>query len=99
MKTKPCPTCGQPIVADIASAKLTKSERRLYEIVKAAGAPGITSRDIMKKLYAEDPSGGPENPNIVSVFASNANAKLAAHHLKLTARRGPWPLWRLVYEP
>lgn len=93
--TRECPECGHPIPDDEIAALLTPGQRRVYEIVRMAGAAGISSRDIRDKLYENEPNGGPET-NIISVFAHYANVRLRPHGLKITARRGPWPLWRLI---
>jgi len=96
MKIENCPLCGHPMAGDDVAAVLPPKQRHLYEIVKAAGAAGISARDIMGKLYADDPSGGPVTSNIVAVFSHYANIKIRPFGLKISARRGPWPLWRLL---
>jgi hypothetical protein len=96
VKQKLCPTCGHPQASDEIAALLSGKQRRLYEIVRKAGTEGIAAKDIMRMLYADDPTGGPETCNIISVFANKANQKIAGKGLKIHARRGPWPLWRLM---
>jgi hypothetical protein len=91
-----CPECGHPIPADEVAAELSPMQRKLYEIVRRAGVAGISAREILVELYAHDPSGGPTGTNIVSVFAHYANVRLKKRGLEITARRGPWPLWRLL---
>lgn len=93
--TRVCPECGHPIPTDEVAALLTPMQHRVFEIVHMAGAAGISSREIRDKLYESKPNGGPES-NIISVFAHHANLRLKAVGLKITARRGPWPLWRLI---
>jgi hypothetical protein len=95
LKSRICPTCGHPMPSDEAAGVLAMRQRQLYEIVRASGTEGIGWRDIMSKLYADDPSGGPEGSNIISVMAIEINKKIKPFGVALTARRGPWPLWRI----
>jgi hypothetical protein len=72
---------------------LTPTQRRLYEIVLAAGAEGITGRAIRERLYAHDPDGGPASLNIVSLHAKLANARLAPHGIAIKCVQR---IWRVV---
>jgi len=91
-----CRECGHPIPTDDIAAVLSPRQRRVYEIVRLAGTAGISSKEIRDKVYENDPNGGPKETNIISVFAHYANVRLRPFGLEITARRGPWPLWRLT---
>jgi hypothetical protein len=92
-----CPHCGVPIPSDEIAAVLAPVQRRLYEIIRDSGTVGISGRDILDKLYADDPDGGPESFNVVSATARNTNEKLAPFGVKLRANaRGPWSFWYLA---
>src|SRR5882672_3901307 len=95
MKTKLCPHCGHPMPADEVGGFLTPKQRRLYEIVRDAGVAGISSAEILAKMYADSPKEWPSS-NIVSVFAHHANKRLIPFGVEISARRGPWPLWKLI---
>ncbi len=97
--TKVCPHCGHPMPADEVTLMLTPRQRQLYEIVRDAGIAGISARDILDKMYADEPNGGPDTANIISVFAHHANVRLKPFGLEISARRGPWPMWKLVGTP
>jgi len=91
-----CAECGHPIPSDEVAAVLSPRQRRVYEIVRLAGTAGISAKEIRNKLYENDPNGGAKNTNIISVFAHYANVRLRPFGLEITARLGPWPLWRLT---
>lgn len=95
-ETQLCPYCGHPFAPDEVAAALPGRQRRLFEIIRAAGSVGISARDILGMMYAADPNGGPNTTNIISVFAHHANKKLKPFGLAISARRGQSPLWRLL---
>jgi hypothetical protein len=94
-----CPFCGFPIAANRIAAGFVGKQRRLYEIVAAAGAAGINSAAIMSQLYADDPSGGPESQNIVCVMVSHINRRLAQHGLAIRGHSGHGSFYRLTALP
>jgi hypothetical protein len=94
--TRICSTCGHPIPDAAAAARLVGKQKHFYEIVADAGTVGISSQDIMRKLYADDPAGGPESPNILSVMARIVNLHLERHGVAIKGRSGPGALYRLV---
>jgi hypothetical protein len=96
MNVTACECCGHPVVADEIERVLTPMQARIFKAVKRAGAAGVSSKDIMGIVYADDPNGGPENTNIIAVVANQANKRLAPLGLKITASRGPWARLRLV---
>jgi hypothetical protein len=56
---KTCPTCGQSMPPDLPTDKLSRMQRRVYELVVHAGSRGINSDALFERLYADDPEGGP----------------------------------------
>jgi hypothetical protein len=90
------PTCGFPIPSDQAAARLVGKQRQLYETVRAAGSRGISS---MSTLYADDPGGGPESPNIIAVMVLTVNLHLEHFGLAIRRRSGPGGLYRLLMLP
>jgi hypothetical protein len=91
-----CEACGHPKPDNEIVALLTGKQRRLFEIIVRSGTLGIGVHDIMPELYANDPTGGPTNSQIISVMAHHINKKIAPFGLKLSCRRGPWAVWRLT---
>lgn len=92
---KVCECCGHPVAPPTAKFNFTPKQRRLFDVVKRAGTAGVGISDIMEYVYAEDPGGGPENPNVVHVTRAYMKPKLAAHGLQITSTRGHGALWRL----
>lgn len=93
--TKPdiCPCCGLIVPPKIA---LTGAVRpRLYEYI-AAHREGVTNRQVMDHLYADDPNGGPVSSNIVCVMVHHINRELASHGVAIRSRGGPGAKYRLV---
>lgn len=89
MKVPVCKCCGHPIVSDEIGIVLTPMQRRIFNIVKRAGAAGISGKDIMDDVYANVLGGGPSSTNIISVVANHANRRLAQFNLKIQGKRGP----------
>jgi hypothetical protein len=54
-----------------------------------AGSRGISSMQIMLALYADDPGGGPESPNIISVMVRTVKLHLEHFGLAIGSRSGP----------
>ena len=95
MKVTLCKCCGHPMVSDPVEIVLTPLQRRIFEIVKRAGAAGISGKDIMEQVYANVRGGGPDSTNIIAVVVNHANKRLAQFSLKITARRGPHSRFKL----
>jgi hypothetical protein len=90
-----CPTCGHPVETDKAAAMLPPRQRALFEIVAAAGSPGISVSDAMARLYGDDPGGGPDDV-IISVMARNINVRIQPLGLQLTCGRGAGATFRVI---
>ncbi len=62
--------------------------QRIVDIV-ANRPDGITRGELLDVVYADDPNGGPENPNTVSVLIHCANQQLAQQGYRIeSAWRG-----------
>jgi hypothetical protein len=94
-KPKTCPTCGHPIETDKVAAILAPKQRALFEIVAAAGTPGISVSDCMARLYGGDPGGGPDDV-IISVMAHSINLKILPLGLQLVCGRGAGSTYRVI---
>lgn len=92
---KCCPTCGQtlPPASELNGVVLSKTRKRIYELVRRAGKYGIISDDLFDLVYQDDPNGGPENgKHVVSQHIYYMNRQLAPIGKKITAGgRGPYP--------
>lgn len=84
-----CHCCGMPIPGDKVLDALTGLQQRVFTAIKRAGQAGIAGPRLMDVVYADDPSGGPDNPNIISVVATQMNPRLERFGLKLVGKRGP----------
>lgn len=89
MKVPVCECCGFPLVADEIGVVLTPLQRRIFNIVKRAGAAGISSPEVMEMVYQNAPDGGPDSTNIVAVVCNQMNKRLKQFNLKVQGRRGP----------
>lgn len=87
--TEACKCCGHPLAPKDAVNVLTPLQQRIFTCVRRAGTNGIASRDVFDIVYQDDANGGPENMNIISVVANQANRRLAPFGLKITGKRGP----------
>jgi hypothetical protein len=90
MKRTLCKCCGYPVVEmNPIEAALTPLQLRVFNVVRRAGSAGISSRDALDIVYADDIKMPPDDTNIISVVACQANRRLAPFGLKIKAARGP----------
>lgn len=99
MKVPVCKCCGHPIVADEIGVVLTPLQRRIFNVVRSAGAAGIRGKDVMDIVYANVSDGGPDSTNIIAVVANQMNRRLAQFSLKIQGRRGPGGLFTIERLP
>jgi hypothetical protein len=93
--TTVCKCCGHPLPESNAALGLTRGQQRLFQFVEKAGRAGITRHDLMDRMYANDPNGGPDSLNVLNVQKTNMNRRLLKHGLKITTSRGHYSMWRL----
>lgn len=94
MVPRVCESCGQLLPPDNPFAgKPVKA--RIYDIVTKR--PGLTRFELAALVYAEDPNGGPESTNAISIHIHWMNIKLAKLGLCISAsrRRGGYRLLKL----
>jgi hypothetical protein len=89
-----CPTCRRPYPPRLVVHGPVR--QRIVNLI-ASRPDGITRGEILDLVYADDPNGGPDNPNTVSVLIKHANAELAAQGFRIEpAWLGPGARYRLV---
>jgi len=54
-----CPTCGRKLSEKFGPHGLTWNENVIFSTVEAAGKRGISSPDLLAKLYQDRANGGP----------------------------------------
>jgi DNA-binding response OmpR family regulator len=93
MKTSFCPLCHQ-IIPPRNLFRDQPVKQRIYEFI-AAHREGVTRRQIMDHVWADDPNGGPEFANVVSVHIKNMRPILEREGLTVTCARGPGATYRI----
>lgn len=85
-KPEHCPCCGQ-IILDRIVLELTPIQRRIWEIVsRRRELPTMRLREL---TWADDPDGGPDSHNLLSMHVGNINKKLKPHGMMIYGTRGP----------
>ncbi|MGB6286780.1 MAG: hypothetical protein WBG18_20580 [Xanthobacteraceae bacterium] len=92
-----CPTCRRPFPPSLIVHGPVR--QRIVDLV-ANRPDGITRSEIISIVYSDDPNGGPDNPNTISVLIKHANDELAAQgwHIE-PAWRGRGARYCLVRVP
>jgi hypothetical protein len=80
-----CPTCHRPLPPMLTVSGQIR--QRIVDVI-ANRPDGITRGEIFALVYAEDPNGGPNSPNTVSILIKRANAELAGQGYRITPA---WP--------
>jgi len=70
-----CPACHRPFPPRLAAPGPVR--QRIVDLI-AKRPDGITRSEIIATVYADDPNGGPDNPNTICVLIKHANEELAA---------------------
>lgn len=92
--TKCCPTCGRPYPPALTVRGPVR--QRLVDII-AAHPDGLSSWELLDKVYADDPAGGPDHPNIINVHVWNVNRQLREQGYEIRPTwLGPGARYRLV---
>ncbi len=79
-----CPLCGFPISApeSLPELKLTKSEQKIYDLVRSSGTTGIKIEKLTRELWGHKADGGPINPNVsINQFLVRINHKIKSQGL------------------
>lgn len=84
-----CPHCGHPMAkGDKLDQLFVGKSRRIFEMVRKAGAAGIGTEAIHERLYGQD-SRQPPDIKVIAVFISQRiNKKLKPFGLKIRSRPG-----------
>jgi hypothetical protein len=92
-----CPACRRPFPPLLVVHGPVR--QRVVDLI-ANRPDGITRAELLDLVYADDPNGGPDTPNTISVLVKNANAELAALGYRIEpAWRGRGARYRLVGAP
>jgi len=87
-----CPTCGAPLADVQVERDLPPGLRALLGEIRRAGALGITTRQLADRLWAHDPSGGPDDAEkAVRARVARLNPMLARHGLRVTTTPATGP--------
>lgn len=81
-----CPCCHRPFPPELAVGGSVR--QRLVDIV-ANRPDGVTRSELLDCLYANDPNGGPDYPNTISVLIHFANIKLNKLGYRIKGSGGP----------
>ena len=90
-----CCCCGQLIPPPAEVFQNARVKQRIYEYI-AAHPEGVSRRQVVEAVYADDPDGGPEYMNVIAVHVKQMNPKLATLGVRLVASGGPHSVYRLV---
>ena len=69
-----CPACHRPFPPRLAVHGPVR--QRIVDLI-ANRPDGITRSEIIATVYADDPNGGPDNPNTICVLIKHADEELA----------------------
>jgi DNA-binding response OmpR family regulator len=93
MKLAHCSHCGQVIPPkDLFRDQPVKA--RIYEFI-ATHPQGVTRRQIMVAVWADDPDGGPLFANVVSVHVRDMRPILEREGLTISCAKGAGATYRL----
>ena len=93
---KVCEACGHPVNDFEIQLKLTPRQRDMYRALQKAGQRGLLIQELINKVYADEPDGGPMTANnVVQVQKMHMQKKLSAFGLQITTTRGHGAIWRL----
>lgn len=88
-----CPHCKRPLPSALAVSGNIK--RRIVNAL-LDHPDGLTRWELMQHAYRDDPSGGPESPNIINVHANQINGQIEAQGWRMRpVHLGRGALWRL----
>lgn len=80
-----CSACGRPFLPRLVARGPVR--QRIVDAI-ANRPDGITRGELLDRVYADDPDGGPDNPNTVAVLIKHANVDLAPQGYRIE------PTWR-----
>jgi hypothetical protein len=83
MTSKICPCCGQPMVP--TDLVLPPVKARILELVRRR--PGIDAATLRALVWANDPTGGPEDRKVLHVHVHQLNDLLCVHGIQVRGSR------------
>lgn len=83
-----CPACGQPRPPE--GIALPKIKQRILDAVKRC--PGISAEELRDVVWADDPSGGPEDRKVLHVHVNQLNHLLAPHGIAVRSQGGGYQI-------
>jgi hypothetical protein len=86
-----CLQCGQPLPP--AGLRLPPIKQRIFEAVQRH--PDISAERLRDLVWADDPSGGPEDRKVLHVHVNQLNHLLAPHGIMVRAQGGGYQIRRL----
>lgn len=91
-KVEVCECCKRPLAPRIAVGG--KVKQRVFDFI--ANNAGVTTRQVMDAVYADDPDGGPDDLKNIAVQVCFINKVIAKQGLKIKSTRGPGATYSLV---
>ena len=91
MRAEICSHCGQPIPP--TGLHLPPIKQRIYDAVQRC--PDISAEELRCVVWADDPNGGPEFENVVSVHIKHMRPTLEREGVTISCARGPGATYRL----
>jgi DNA-binding response OmpR family regulator len=93
MKLAHCPHCRQ-VIPPRNPFRDQPVKSRIYDYL-VAHPEGVTRRQLMDAVWADDADGGPEFANVVSVHVKAMRPILAREGVTISCARGPGATYRL----
>jgi hypothetical protein len=87
-----CPACRRELPPEIPITG--RKRQQLIECLRNY-PNGRTVPQLMDYVYADDPDGGPEEHNIISVMVKHINSRITDYGWKIIATRGPGSTYHL----
>ena len=79
-----CPTCRQVIAP--TGLRLPRIKQIIFETVRKR--PGLSAEQLRCAVWADDPSGGPEDRKVLHVHVNQLNRLLAPHGIRVRNQGG-----------
>jgi hypothetical protein len=71
-----CECCGQSIPDPPDEYGLSELQRKIFDVFAKAGTCGLSRKEAIDQVYADDPTGGPASRNVMSVHTYYMNKKI-----------------------
>ena len=81
-----CDACGQPVLIQAELPPLPPIKEKILATVRKR--PGITAQELRDSVWADDPSGGPEDRKVLHVHINQLNHLLAALRIEVRSQGG-----------